>query len=1121
MNEQTKHVYGAYLNMARNNAFITLSYISKLLSSEAEGAEPRLSEMKAITILNSQSRVEEKTKAINLLEKHLPFLKPMLDNKLSFNKNNTVIHEQEPIHNVYFKILTKVFNLLNLFRDQYSHYLFVDDRIEDENFLNLNKDIVYGLKTCFDGGRRIVKDRFSYTEQEMNFITKSRYEKIGEKFIELNNFYYKLDTSEKLLSEKGLCFLICLFLEKKYATLFLENSDLRFFLPTADVNQKKIIREIFSVYRIRLPKSRIESTKPNLALGLEMINELKKCPDELFQTLSKQDRDKFRIAPNNEKNELIESSEVLLKRYENRFPYFAMRFIDDNKIFNNIRFQVSLGKYRYKFYDKKCIDGEKRVRGLELNINGFGRLIEIEEKRKESWETLLRPFENYKIDTAAEQPYVTDKRASYVINGNRIGLGFVQSLRSSYFIPQLNLNETIQKKPDCWLSVHELPAMIFHYLICDEEHKKDTEKIIFNYRDLYLKFFSDIQNGILTPDHYKGEDLSIKIKNQYNLEKSIIPVKLWDYLSGKIIIANERFEKSAYERIEKMLLQTKSQLSRFLKDKELVGTNENKIGKESYKEIKPGNLAKFLSKDIIKFQPSTKKGKDKLTGLNFNVLQSSLAIYDLTHDGFKRLFNSAKLLGGDIKHPFLQNVLCKQPKDTLSFYEIYLKEKIEYLSKFEEKQKKGQSLKSYHFLQPARLKWEERDDSYYYSLANRYYKQSIELPRGLFEDPIKKILENKFNGVIEEKIKGEGNCNVSFLILSYFKEIYNDGNQEFYNYARTYEFFNKLDSSNREIGKRLVEAYYTVKQYEEILDSRDIIGEVDEYSKINSNKKKYDSFSQKKEIAINVITKKDLIEKPNLTQLHVDILLNNISEREINEKDIDKIIDYWESKRLSKFMLSLFSNYKKNEKTIRQYKIQDIILFLMAKEILVSSGLAGISIHEIEKYKLSAINPSRGDNILSLQIPLDITIKLKDGTSKTIHKECLKLKNYGDFFKIILDQRIKTLIPQIESDTINKDNLDKELEEYDYERLLIFKRINNFEKIIIEGQLDSINKRLGFNDILKLVNMQEIEKEYMRVIRNAFSHNEYPKKNVLISDNEIPGVAKTLSIDFAELTKVK
>ena len=67
--------------------------------------------------------------------------------------------------------------------------------------------------------------------------------------------------------------------------------------------------------------------------------------------MSAEDQDKFRIEVKDSEEET--GSTVLLLRSFDRFPVLALQYLDTMHKFDRIRFQVDLGNYRYKFYEKK------------------------------------------------------------------------------------------------------------------------------------------------------------------------------------------------------------------------------------------------------------------------------------------------------------------------------------------------------------------------------------------------------------------------------------------------------------------------------------------------------------------------------------------------------------------------------------------------------------------------------------------------------------------------------------------------------------------------------------------------------------------------------------------------
>ena len=1139
--ESTKHIYGAYLNMARQNAYIALSHISKLLGEDEQVDENELIKMKAVQILiNGKS--EEKDKTIKLLHKHFPFLKPLTDNFLAKKNIVELMNEQDPEKKLtlsfddYFTIMTAIFKTLNLLRNQYTHYYLSDKRLSHRTYLDYNKSIVYGLKRSFDGGRRLIKRRFSYKDEDMKFIIdniRKSVDKINKKtglpekdknkknkkvYVENENFFYKLDNTDKLLSDKGLAFFICLFLEKKYITLFLNNTELHFFPGDSLDIEKKIILEIISAYRMRLPKGRLDSTKPTSALGLDILNELKKCPDELFDTLCEKDQSVFRIKAKSIDDNIDYENEVLMKRDQSRFPYFAMRYIDDNELFEDIRFQVSLGKYRYKFYKKKGIDSETydRVRSRQKELNGFGRLSKIEDERKEKWSNLIRPFEKIKQDIADEDPYITDQYAKYIVNGNRIGL----SLDTDCFIPKIKGKDTNCKVPDAWLSVHELPGMLFHHLLCDKDEKSETEEIIKDCIKHYRDLFNDIRNVVISPfDTEKQAKLFIKEK--YSIDYSNLPDKIQDFLIGHDIDTTERFITLSKKRIENMINRSKRQLKKLADNRRIIGSKDNKLGKENYVEIKAGHLARILSEDIMLMQPNVNNGKDKLTGMNFQIMQSSLAIYDKSINELKKMFVAAGLYGGDIAHPFLSEVLKKEPKNTIAFYETYMHERVNYLNKCLEKKN---SFSGLSFLYPRRQKWAQRNNDFYVKLTERYIKQPIELPRGLFTEAIKAKLKAKYKDN-QELIAALGNekCNVTFLINEYFTHICEDSCQPFYNFKRGYIIFDKLNNI-RNNKKQLQLKYHTLAELEELSKKETIIEKIDKYvdneyqSVFDKKYKNIEDSCDKKMEVLDTIDKKK-IEDPEFADLYVDVMVQKIQGK-IIISDLKKLILYWERLRLKHKMKSLYLDYKKNEKLIRQYKVQDMLLFLMSKNIILDSEWGRNARNEIEQYKLKNIQlDEENENILSIKIPFSINLTLSDGTIKTIKQDCLKLKNYGDFFRFIYDQRIATLLPKIESVNIDRELLEKELEGYDLNRTVVLRLAQLFEKSASEKYPNLERNNSIFSGSVKITEaLTDQEKTEMILIRNAFCHNNYPKTYHSNAET-LPNIASEITKYFDKLVK--
>jgi hypothetical protein len=88
--------------------------------------------------------------------------------------------------------------------------------------------------------------------------------------------------------------------------------------------------------------------------------------------------------------------------------------------------------------EKTCINGEEEIRSQQKEINGFGRIQEIEQKRQTEYQDFLQTAKEKSVkiegedinldllqfekDSADSKPYITDSRAYYNIHNNRIGL---------------------------------------------------------------------------------------------------------------------------------------------------------------------------------------------------------------------------------------------------------------------------------------------------------------------------------------------------------------------------------------------------------------------------------------------------------------------------------------------------------------------------------------------------------------------------------------------------------------------------------------------------------------------------------------------------------------------------
>lgn len=79
----------------------------------------------------------------------------------------------------------------------------------------------------------------------------------------------------------------------------------------------------------------------------------------------------------------------------------------------------------------------------------------------------------------------------------------------------------------------------------------------------------------------------------------LLPEKIQDYLTGKEVDMNNRFAALARQKVERMLRATESRLKHFQDDLAAYASNENKVGKKSHVDLRPGTLARHLADDMM------------------------------------------------------------------------------------------------------------------------------------------------------------------------------------------------------------------------------------------------------------------------------------------------------------------------------------------------------------------------------------------------------------------------------------------------------------------------------------------------------------------------------------------
>lgn len=1209
---------------------------------------------------------EQQTKFQKLLFKHFPVLGPIMadvaDHKAYLNKKKSKVQtEDEAFAQLKGVSLADCLEMLHLMavtltecRNFYTH----KDPYNTPSQLAMQYQhqemIAKKLDKVVVASRRILKDREGLSVNEVEFLTgidhlhqevvkdeqgnvKKKGDKVMKTFVEYDDFYFKISGKRLVkdftitgkdgkpinmnsmlpaLSDFGLLYFCVLFLSKPYAKLFIDEVRLFEFSPFND-NENMIMSEMLSIYRIRTPRlHKIDSRDNKATLAMDIFGELRRCPIELYDLLDKNaGQPFFHDVVNRPNSHTPEVSKRL--RYNDRFPTLALRYIDETELFKRIRFQLQLGTFRYKFYDKEdCIDGRARVRRIQKDINGYGRLQEVADKRIEKWGDLLQKREEKSVkleheelyidldqfqeDTANSTPYITDRRPAYNIHANRIGLYWEDSQNPNEFkvfdenkmyIPELVVTEDEKAPvkmpaPRCALSVYDLSAMLFYEYLREQQEGDicSAEQIIIDYETEYRRFFKAVAEGTLKP-FLKTKEFREYLKKEYpNLRIADIPKKLQLYLSSKGLThdnkpetVRERMIRLAIEHLKEREERVQRRLERYEEDRKMIGEKDNKYGKKDFADVRHGAIARYLAKSMMEWQPTNlkdkEKGRDKLTGLNHNVLTAYLATYgqpqsldeDFTPRTLEQVLTEAHLIGGNNPHPFIDKVLAWGNRNIEELYLHYLDEELQFIRSRKQSLSSNPSDKALNaipFLHHDRTRFRERTDEEMRALAARYI--TIQLPDGLFTPYIVELLKQYYSENAELQtalnqdisVKLNPTNNAAYLITLFYQTVLKDDAQPYYrsnktytqtkegeesktfSFKRAYELFSVLNNDKKDtFPYELIPLFLTSDEIQERLSAKLLdedgnpIPEAGKRGKAATDDQ--GNIIWKRRIYSEV---DDYAEK--LTDRDMKIGFKGEWENLPRWKQ-DKIIKQREQTRqemrdaLLERMPRYIRDIKNNERTLRRYKTQDMVLFLMAKKLFEDIIFEQGNEVNSKQMRLSKVcNQAFLRQTLTFRVPVTVGDR-----AIYVEQENMSLKNYGEFYRFLTDDRLMSLLENI-VDTIkpNEDgdlvirhtDLMSELAAYDQHRSTVFELIQQIENLIIERNKalknpdsedfwvkEGLPKRNNFASLLEQIDqlnnvaLTDEERKLLVAVRNAFSHNSYNIDFSLIKDvKHLPEVAK-------------
>ncbi|MGE8431500.1 type VI-B CRISPR-associated RNA-guided ribonuclease Cas13b [Chryseobacterium joostei] len=718
-----KHFFGGFLNTAKNNIdLLVKAYISKF--------EPTIESLNSVQFpdvcfkkKDSDTDFQHK---FQFVRKHLPVIQ-----YITYNGDREVLKHK-------FKLLLQAIDSL---RNFYTHYYHNPLQFPDELLTLL--DAIFGKvgedvrqnKMKDDKTRHLLKKNLS---EELDFRYQEQLEKLRKlkregKNVNLNDtaaikngvlnaafnhlifkddqdfkptvsysaHYYGADSAENKISisQSGLLFLLSMFLGRK------EMEDLK---SRVRGFKARIIRSeeqnvsglkfmathwLFSELCFKRIKPRLNADYHEETLLIQVIDELTKVPDELYRSFDKATKERF-IEDINEyiregkvDKSLIESKivhPVIRKRYESKFNYFAIRFLDEFMNFPTLRFQVHVGNY---VHDRrvKNIEGTgfQTERLVKDRIKVFGKISTISRLKAEclakaaeiitdtGWELLPNPsyvfiennipihlivdasFKNgvkeYQKKRRAEKPEEMKNREG----GNKMHKPAISNMIGSK-------KEINPESPVALLSMNEIPALLYEILIKKVSPAEIEEKI----RQKLTTGFERIRD--YDPESpLPASQISKRLRNNTGV-KTVNTQKLVALIKKEV----EQTEK-------KLALIAKNR--RECREKVMGKFKRPKV----FKNSELGVEAAWLADDIKRFMPAEQKKNWK--GYQHSQLQQSLAFFE------RRPTEARSLLqvgwdfsdGSSCWNGWVMNSFARD-KSFDGFYESYLYGRKKYFSRLED-----------------------------------------------------------------------------------------------------------------------------------------------------------------------------------------------------------------------------------------------------------------------------------------------------------------------------------------------------------------------------------------------------------------------------------------------------
>ncbi|AEK23281.1 type VI-B CRISPR-associated RNA-guided ribonuclease Cas13b [Capnocytophaga canimorsus] len=523
------------------------------------------------------------------------------------------------------------------------------------------------------------------------------------------------------ISQKGIVFLLSFFLNK--GEIYALTSNIKGFKAkitkeepvTYDKNSIRYMatHRMFSFLAYKGLKRKIRTSEINYnedgqasstyekeTLMLQMLDELNKVPDVVYQNLSEDVQKTFiedwneYLKENNGDVGTMEEEQVIhpviRKRYEDKFNYFAIRFLDEFAQFPTLRFQVHLGNYLCDKRTKQICDTTTE-REVKKKITVFGRLSELENKKAiflnereeiKGWEVFPNPSYDFPKENISvnykDFPIVgsiLDREKQPVSNkiGIRVKIADELQREIDKAIKEKKLRNPKNRKAN---QDEKQKERLVNEIVSTNSNEQGEPVVFIGQPTAYLSM-NDIHSVLyeFLINKISGEALETKIVEKIETQiKQIIGKDATTKILKPYTNANSNSinrekllrDLEQEQQILKTLLEEQQQREKDKKDK------KSKRKHELYPSEK-GKVAVWLANDIKRFMP--KAFKEQWRGYHHSLLQKYLAYYEQSKEELKNLLPKEvfKHFPFKLKGYFQQQYLNQ-------FYTDYLKRRLSYVN---------------------------------------------------------------------------------------------------------------------------------------------------------------------------------------------------------------------------------------------------------------------------------------------------------------------------------------------------------------------------------------------------------------------------------------------------------